>query len=73
MTHQVVVVFNIWGARVQRLPLDAQDGVNLLRVHVVGACGQPIPEGLVVVVGHVVAPPKATSRPHVGGQTFQET
>ena len=56
----------------KRLPLDAQDGVNLFRVHVVRAGGQAIPEGLIVVMGHVVAPPKAPSLPHVGRQTWTQ-
>ena len=69
LTHQVVVVFYIWGAAVKGLPLDAQDGVNLFRVHVVRAGGQANPKWLVVVMGHVVTPPKAPSRPHMGRQT----
>ena len=57
LTDQVIVVLHIGRAAVQRLPLDAQDGVDLLRVHVVGACGQSVPEGLMGVRGDVVAPP----------------
>ena len=68
-THQIVVVFHVWGAAVKGLPLDAKDGVNLFRVHVVRAGGQAIPEGLVVVMRHVVTPPEPPSWPHVGRQT----
>ena len=57
LTDQVIVVLHIGRAAMQRLPLDAQDRINLLRVHVVGACGQSVPEWLMGVRGHVVTPP----------------
>ena len=66
LSHQVVVVLDIWGATVQGLPLDAQDGVDLLGVHVVGACGETVPEGLMVVMGAIVTPPTIATTTHVG-------
>lgn len=69
LTHQIVVVLHVWRAAVERLPLDAQDGVYLFRIHVQRAGGQAISEGLVEVMRHEVTPPKPPTCPHRGRQT----
>ena len=71
--HQIVVVLHVWGPAVQRLPLDAQNGVDLLRVHVVGAIGQAVSERLVVVMWHVLAPAKAPCRANVRGHACRQS